>query len=272
MKEITLEELKSIELNVLAEIHKICMEQGLRYSLSGGTLLGAIRHGGFIPWDDDIDILMPRPDYDKLVEYCKENDTPFNLLCHETDSRYGYLFAKATAKNTVIEEDVGDLNGIKMGVYVDIFPIDGLANTYEEALKEFKATKLNREMLVARNWKKFVRSKTRSWKYEPIRFAFFLASRFTTRQRLINKLQSKFRKNNFDKCDYVAAIFGLYREKEIIKKEVLDEFIDITFEGMTFRAIKRYDDYLSSVYGDYMQLPPEEKRVSHHSFKAYYLD
>ena len=183
MQKIEPNELKSIELEILKEIDKICQAQNFRYSLSGGTLLGAIRHGGFIPWDDDIDILMPRPDYDRFIQYCKENETAFNLLSIETDERYGYLFAKAMAKNTIIVEESANPNNIEMGIYVDIFPIDGLANTYDDSVREFKSSRFNREMLVAKNWKKFKRSKTRSWKYEPIRFAFFLASRFVSMKK-----------------------------------------------------------------------------------------
>ena len=272
MREINLEDLKKIELSVMKEIHKICTEQDIKYSLCGGTLLGAIRHGGFIPWDDDIDIMMPRPDYDRFVKYCQENETPFDLLSLETDERYGYLFAKAMAKNTKIIEENSNPNGIEMGVYVDIFPIDGLADTYEEALKEFKSSRFKREMLVAKNWTKYFRSKTRSWKYEPIRFAFFVASRFVSMKKLTAKLQNVFRKNSFDERLYVAAIFGSYREKEIIKKEYFDDYVALEFENEKFNAIVGYKEYMKSIYGDYMKLPPEEKRVSHHMFKAYYID
>lgn len=272
MREINLEELKKIELSVMKEIHKICTEQDIKYSLCGGTLLGAIRHGGFIPWDDDIDIFMPRPDYDRFVKYCQENETPFDLLSLETDERYGYLFAKAMAKNTRIIEDNSNPNGIEMGVYVDIFPIDGLGSTYEEALKEFKSSRFKREMLVAKNWKKYFRSKTRSWKYEPIRFAFFVASRFVSMKKLVGKTQSKLRLTSYDESDYVATICGSYREKEIMEKTVFEECVDIAFEDAVFKGIKEYDKYLSHIYRNYMELPPEKNRVSHHMFKAYYLN
>lgn len=269
MKEIYLDDLKKIELDILKNIRTICQEQNIMYSLCGGTLLGAIRHGGFIPWDDDIDIMMPRPDYDRFVAYCKENETPFSLLCSETDERYGYLFAKAMAKNTTIEEEIGNPNGIEMGVYVDIFPIDGLSNTYEDAVKEFEKTRFRRELLVAKNWKKFKRSKTRSWKYEPIRLAFFLTSRFVSMKKLVCKLQNRFRRNKYDENAFVAVISGSYRQKEIIPREYFGNYIDVQFEEEKFKSLKEYDMYLKNIYGDYMKLPPEEKRVSHHSFKAY---
>ena len=105
MKMIDLEEMKKIELRTMEEIDSICKANGFRYSLCGGTLLGAVRHKGFIPWDDDIDIFMPRQDYDAFVKYCVENETPFALLCTETNSDYGYIYAKAIAKDTFIVEN-----------------------------------------------------------------------------------------------------------------------------------------------------------------------
>ena len=123
-KAIELDQLKKIELGILQEVHNVCIEQGLRYSLAGGTLLGAVRHGGFIPWDDDIDIMMPRPDYNKLIEYCMNNETPFRLVSTETEKGYGYIFAKAVDQKTFIIEQNGNRGNADMGVYVDIFPID----------------------------------------------------------------------------------------------------------------------------------------------------
>lgn len=272
MKQIDLAELQKIELDILRQLHTICQEQGLRYSLAAGTLLGAVRHSGFIPWDDDIDIFMPRPDYDKFIKYCQENETPFNLLCFETNNEYKYLFAKAMAKNTVIIEDFSNPSNIEMGVYVDVFPVDGLADTYKDAIKEFKKTSFKRELLVAKNWKKFTRSKTRSWKYEPIRFAFFIASRFVSSKRIIQSLNKKFRNNSFDEKKYSACIMSSYRQKDIMETDIFQEYVDIEFEGSLFKSYKNYDKYLSNIYGDYMKLPPEEKRVSHHSFEAYYKD
>ncbi len=272
MKKIDLAELKKIELDVLCKIHDICQQQNIRYSLAAGTLLGAVRHGGFIPWDDDIDIFMPRPDYDRFIEYCKSNPVPFNMLCAETNDKYKYVFAKAMAKDTVIIEDFSNPDNIEMGVYIDVFPVDGLADTYEAAKKEFSKTSFKRELLVAKNWKKFKRSKTRSWKYEPIRFAFFVMSRFVSSQRIIKSLNKRFRKNSFEQCLYSACISSSYRKKDIMETEIFKEYIDMAFEGKTFKAFKNYHAYLSNIYGNYMELPPENKRVSHHSFEAYFKE
>lgn len=272
MKELMLEDLKTVELKILVEIDEICRAEGIRYSLTAGTLLGAARHRGFIPWDDDIDLFMPRPDYNRFIEYCKANETGFKLVSLELDQRYGYLFAKAMDMSTRVEEFVTDSKGIDMGVCVDIFPVDGLGDTYEEAQKTFKSTRFKRELLVACNWKKFFRSKTRSWKYEPIRFAFFIASRFASRKRLIASIQKKLAKHSFEDSKYVGSVCTAYRSKEIMEDRLFKEYTDISFEGKPFSSINDYGKYLSAIYGDYMKLPPEDKRVTHHMFRAYYVD
>ena len=272
MKKIDLEEMKKIELRTMEQIDSICKAEGFRYSLCGGTLLGAVRHKGFIPWDDDIDIFMPRKDYDAFVKYCVENETPFALLCTETNSDYGYIYAKAIAKDTVIVEKTANRRHIDLGVFVDVFPVDGMGKDLKDAKKNFNKTRFLRELLVASNWKTFFRSKTRSIIYEPIRFAFFLMSRFARPDKLIDKIQKASRKIDFDSSVYAGNLGGTYRFRETMETSVQNEFTELEFEGRKFSAIKNYDSYLKNLYGDYMQLPPEEKRITHHMFDAYYKD
>ncbi len=269
MSEIDIEQLKKIELQLLIAVHKICEQENLRYSLGGGTLLGAVRHKGFIPWDDDIDIMMPRPDYDAFISYCLSNEVPFKILSWETDKSYVDLSAKIYDPETVLEDD-NIVNGDKIGVNIDVFPIDGLGNTRKKAVKAFKSTSFKRNLLVAAGWKKFFKSKTHAWYYEPFRFAFFVLSRFVNKSKLFASIQKKYTKIDFDSVEFAAAVGGSYREKEILPKSVFTEYTELPFEGVNFKAISQYDTYLSSIYGDYMKLPPEEKRVSHHTFKAFY--
>lgn len=271
-KEIYLEEMKRIELNTLKQIHEICVSQDFRYFLIGGTLLGAVRHKGFIPWDDDIDIGMPRPDYERFIEYCSSNDVPFKLVCNKTDPNYGYLFAKAVDKNTVLIEENANKDGAELGIYVDIFPIDGLGNTFDEAISRLNKTRFNRELLVAANWKKFFRSKTRPIYQEPIRIAFFLMSRMCSFKKLIKKIESQYDVDGFDKFKYAGCVCGSYRNKEVVEQSVYSEYVELPFEDASFYCPKDYDKYLKCIYGDYMKLPPKDKQVSHHMFVAYYKD
>lgn len=272
-EELSLEQLKSIEIRLLSDVNKICEKEGFRYSLGGGTLLGAVRHGGFIPWDDDIDIMMPRPDYDAFISYClSHEEVPFKIKAWETDKTYVDLSAKIYDAQTVLIDDNTCDYEDKIGVFIDVFPIDGLANTYKQAKKVFNATTFKRELLVAAKWKKYFKSKTHAWYYEPFRFGMFLLSRFVNKQKLFDKIQEKYKKIDFDKVKFAAAVGGSYRKKEILEQSVFTNLNKLIFENEEFCAIAQYDTYLSSIYGDYMKLPPEEKRVSHHSFKAYYKE
>ncbi len=272
-EELSLEQLKSIEIRLLSDVNKICEKEGFRYSLGGGTLLGAVRHGGFIPWDDDIDIMMPRPDYDAFISYClSHEEVPFKIKSWETDKTYVDLSAKIYDAQTVLIDDNTCDYEDKIGVFIDVFPIDGLANNYKRAKKVFNATTFKRELLVAAKWKKYFKSKTHAWYYEPFRFGMFLLSRFVNKQKLFDKIQEKYKKIDFDKVKFAAAVGGSYRKKEILEQSVFTNLNKLIFENEEFCAIAQYDTYLSSIYGDYMKLPPEEKRVSHHSFKAYYKE
>lgn len=268
-KEIDLGQLKKIELDLLVAVDGICKKENLRYSLGGGTLLGAVRHKGFIPWDDDIDIMMPRPDYTAFIEYCTQNDTPFSVRAWETDKSYVDMSAKVFNTDTRLEDE-NIQNSDKMGVFIDVFPIDGLGDTYKDARKAFRATSFKRELLNAAQWKTFFKSKTHPWYYEPFRFGFFIISRFVNKSRLFSKIRRRYVKIDFNAVKYAAAVGGSYREKEILPQKVFSELTELPFEGYSFKAVSDYDAYLSSIYGDYMKLPPEDKRVAHHTFKAYY--
>lgn len=269
MEEIKLEELKKIEFEVMCQIREICREQNIMYFLDGGTLLGAVRHNGFIPWDDDIDICMPRPDYNRFIDYCKNNDTPFGLASHETDSKYTQLFAKAYAKDTVCEEIYGNRQKAEYGVCVDIFPLDGLGNSQDEALKLLHKSLFKRSLLKAANWKSFFKSKTRKWYVEPVRFVFFVLSRFVNPQKLIYKIEKIYRDIPYESSKKVGVVCGLYDDKEIMDCTIFEKFTYAVFENEEFTIPERYDAFLTNLYGDYMELPPPEKRVTHHTFKAY---
>ncbi len=270
-KQIPDRELKNIQYEILTQLDALCKQLNIRYSLCGGSLLGAVRHKAFIPWDDDIDIIMPRPDYNALISYCKEKETVFRLISHETEKEYGYLFAKATAKNTVITDENCGTDKLSYGVYVDIFPVDALDDTREKSLKLFRKTDLLRNILIAKNWKRFFRSKSRSIIYEPVRLAFFILSRFFSKKFLISRIEKQYKKD-FGTTKYCACVCGSYRSKEILPTTVYEQYTELEFESGSFMALKNYDTYLTAIYGDYMTLPPKEKQVSHHSFTAYYKE
>lgn len=270
MDQLTLKEIQEIELKLLEKFDSICMQNDLRYSLGGGSLLGAIRHKGFIPWDDDIDIIMPRPDYDRFLSLCRRNDDSFSLLTYDTCDGYYGLFAKMWDPDTIIEDE--DLNlGPQIGVNIDLFPLDGLGRTEREATRIFRKTSWKRELLTAAVWKRYFRSKTHSFWIEPIRLLLFIYSRILDPKKLLRAVDEENLKHPFDQSLYAGCVCGSYRKKEIMKKSTFENYINVEFEGQLFKCIRNYDEYLTKHYGDYMRLPPEEKRVTHHTYKAYYI-
>ena len=266
-----LEDIKRIELNVLKEIDSICRKLNLRYYLGYGTLIGAVRHKGFIPWDDDVDIVMPRPDYNKLIQYSLSNELPFGLISHETNNEWNRLYAKAYAKDTVVFEH--DTENKKQcnnyGVWVDIFPMDGLGDSYESAVKLFKKEKVLLYFYAVSLLEKFKRNSQRPWYHEPFRFLCYLITRFMRTIYFIKRIEKRC-KYDFDNSAYCGVVFARYYLKDIISRDVYNESIYIDFENDRFIAPGGYDQYLSSIYGDYMTPPPIEERVPIHSFDAYY--
>lgn len=272
MKELNLQEIQKIELNLLKEVDRICRDQEFRYFMVGGTLIGAVRHHGFIPWDDDIDISMPRPDYEAFIQYCMTNQTEFRLLSNRNTENYWNLFSKVSDPRTKIIDSVIDGQDHDAGVSIDIFPIDGLGMTLDEARRTFMKTELKRDILDARNWKRFSRSKTHGLAYEPIRLAMFLLSRVCSPSGLMKKIEAFSRRKSFDDQEYGACIAGAYRTKEIMEKRIYSEYCQLQFQGEKFMAPEHYHEFLTAIYGNYMELPPEDKRVTHHTYKAYLLD
>lgn len=269
MVELGLQEVQGVALDLLIKFDKICQENSFRYSLGGGTLLGAVRHGGFIPWDDDIDIMMPRADYEKFLEYCHHYDCGFDCLSLTYTDNYFDLFSRLSDRRTSLIDDSREID-YKVGVSIDIFPIDGLGNNDSIALKNFNKGRFKRELLVASKWTKYFRSKTRSIVFEPIRLTLFLMSRFVNKKRLCRSVDITCQRHNFETSQFAGCISGVYREKEIMPTSTFQEYQSIQFEGYDFAIISAYDAYLTQHYGNYMELPPVEKQVTHHSSQYYW--
>ena len=270
MKALTLAEIQKRELGLLQRFDTVCQKNGLRYSLGGGTLLGAIRHKGFIPWDDDVDVMMPRPDYERFLQLCGQQETGFNLVTYENTEGYNGLFAKIWDPSTKLKDD-NILTSYEIGLNIDVFPLDGLGGSEQEALRIFKKTAWDREMLNAVLWKKYFRSKTHSILVEPIRLALFVLSRFADPKKLLKKVDEENLRHPFEESAYAGCVCGSYREKEIMTRETFETYIDLEFEGHTFKGIQAYDAYLTRHYNRYMELPPKEKRETHHTYTAYLI-
>lgn len=268
-RELTIDDIKGVSLGILKEIHEFCQQNGLRYSLAYGTLLGAVRHKGFIPWDDDIDIIMPRSDYQIMME--KFNNTKhiqnLKFVSHELDNRYYLPYGKVINTFTDVVEDVN--SNYHLGVFVDVFPLDKLPDSYKKSQHCFFKIKRLYNILLLKN---LVISESRAfYKNMIIKISHYFLS-IIPRSALINKIiymSRKYEERTHTK--YVGCLCpGVYGEKEIMPSDWWDNCIDMDFEGCKFFASSDYDKILKNLYGDYMQLPQEDKRVTHHGFKAFW--
>lgn len=267
MEQICLEEIKKIELDILSYVDNVCKENGLRYFLCGGTLLGAIRHKGFIPWDDDIDIIMPRPDYDKLLEIIKSNtESKYKLLSIDQKDYY-YNFSKIVDSETELHENAfQDIENL--GVYIDIFPLEGMPLDEKLCKKHFKKIDKVRKRI---NSFAIPKPKIRKNLFEYFKsIYYYTANKKASLTEFQNKYLNLVRQYDYNNSTIVYATGGAYGMRDIFSKELFLEVINVEFEGHYFYAPKEYDRYLKGLYGNYMELPPINKRVSNHCFEAKY--
>lgn len=258
-KTITMEELRAIQLDILDKIHAFCTERGIRYSLGGGTLLGAVRHKGYIPWDDDIDIMLPRPDYDRFLKEFDGKYAELNLQHYGNDNTCCIPFAKVYENRTVLIEKLQ-----KSGIYIDVFPIDGLPE--ESKIKDYLYIYNNQlhKIYFMTPFYIITGSLKDRIKYYVKKFIY------PTRDKYITEFYNFLKSYSFENSVNAGAICGIYAEKELMPRETFESYITVEFEGRQYMAIKDYDAYLTKHYGDYMQLPSKEKQVSHHVFTAYW--
>lgn len=271
MKEIkSVKELQEIELDILKYIDVVCKENHLKYFLAYGTLIGAVRHKGFIPWDDDIDILMPRTDYKKLCHILHKEKGRYRILCCEYDKKYIYPFAKVVdSKTRLIEEDT--TSEYDMGVYIDIFPYDGLRGSLEEHKVRLKMCS-TLERLRVLSVLPYKATAHKVWWKNLLRIPFWLGLKLVGYRNIMKILNRLAQKDSVEHADWVGCLCAQAIYKELVPKEDVDELLDMEFEGKLFKVPKGYDRMLRTMYGDYMVLPPVEKQVSHHKFKAWWVE
>lgn len=267
---ISLDEMKSHLLDMLISLSDFCEKNGIRYYLSGGTLLGAIRHHGFIPWDDDIDINIPRPDCEKLQKLSNGRIGKYILLPPSGKGLYPAVHWKLCDTSYIIENSLGGSSS-KLEyhpLFLDIFAIEGLPSTAEETKKHFNRMFLSKKMFnsLGGSWfhGKTIASRCFHLISRPIAAAF-------GRQYWVDRIQKVATSIKFDSSDYIGVmVTNIHTTEERVKKAEYIPQIEVLFEGHKFKAPQGYDTYLRQLYGnDYMELPPPEKRVSHHGFTVY---
>ena len=267
MERLSLKELQNEELKILESIVKFLDSHNLTYYISCGTLLGAVRHKGFIPWDDDIDISMPRPDYDKLIQLMLEGKESFSsgLLFNEISLGNTKLpFAKVINPNIEIKS----LSKEDKYLWIDIFPLDGLPDSQEEIVKYYKKERFQMGLIYLKtNSFKDIMKEHKSIVNRLVKVCLKPIAMLVPIKYSSNKIIKLSKKYDYNNSKYVGVyIWGDGPQEKILKKDMAD--YKIKFENKTFNTYKNYEDYLKSMYGDYMQLPPEEDRKDH-NIEAY---
>ena len=257
-QEISLEERKKIQLSMLEEIHSFCESHAIRYSISYGTLLGAVRHKGFIPWDDDVDLMMPLPD---MLKFKSEFASDKLKYCDvDTEPYYEYSFSRISYKPTY--RKVG-LRCKSYGVNIDLYPVVCLPNSLEEQTAYFEeAERLNNIRHCYMRWRRRIIRRI------PI-------STIPGYKHSIIKVRDHelFNTVEFETSNVFYVNSGPISEKDtcLYSYNIFKDTILLPFENLILRAVSCYDDFLRVCYGDYMQLPPEEERHPYHGGGYYWL-
>lgn len=276
MREITSKENKNILVGLMQHIDDVCSSNNIKYSLSGGSLLGAIRHQGFIPWDDDADIMLTRGNYEKLKKCLIKEHNPKYVLLTEEDAGYYYQFMKLCDSRTVLKTlSPIDENIPYMGVFIDIFPIDRLpsdSNTLYEHYAQVQKLQRNTVFSVPglyyqspKLWKKFLKIFIYGVS------ALLIKHAHTTKEwKSITKRELTKYNNSDGKMG--GVLLSEYGKKEIIPYRTFEEYKKISFGSYSFEIISDFNVYLESLYGDYMTLPPLDKRKPKHAYIEYWKD
>lgn len=271
-----IDKLKIVQLEILDATVKICEDNGLKYFLDFGTLLGAVRHKGYIPWDDDIDISMPRQDYEKFLQLGKEliNNNFFVHTCY-SDKRYGLQFAKIRKVDTTIIEDGLSEKLLCNGISIDIFPIDFLPNNKKTIKKYIKKAKIISAVRYSYSFHSILSATSIAKKL--LKAIFFPISRILGKNMLAKIWDKQLKKYSFQDNSSVSFGTGTHEahklnENNMYEKSFFDDFTLVEFEKKIYRAPHDYDKYLTNLYGDYMTPPPKCEMISAHSFLYFNVD
>ncbi len=264
--------IQCVSLDILKFVSNICEKEGFRYCLAYGTLIGAVRHKGYIPWDDDVDILMPRADYDKFLHWTrthKEDMGVYEVFNREINKDYIYGITRICDSRYEIIKDNEPNCG--MGIFIDVYPYDGLGDDRQVALEKLHKARKYCDAIVAM---------TRNNQRVPTelnlkgRLMFLL----THLIRKVHGLNYYFKQLNslkdgydFDTSKYVGPLMWYFTKpyKVLFERALFNEFVKVSFEDGMFYVPSEYDKILTQEYGDYMTLPPVEKRIYQHEYKAY---
>lgn len=269
-------QLKKVQLELFKKFLKICQDNQLRYFVCGGTALGAARHGGYVPWDDDIDVLMPRKDYEAFVDISSQqfSSTNYFLQTYLTDKDYRNGYAKIRDKKTTYIEASSCKLKICHGIYIDIFPLDGYS--IDDNIKKTIQRK--------QRWANYYCSKDYMGIYVGVSAWYILLSRckrmvnnllasfywhFKPTWKVLDEMDCLYKQCDYDSSDMTICYSGQQGNKNIIEKRILGKGCMVKFEGIDVIAPEKLDEFLTYKFGEYMKIPPKEQQVAHHYCKTF---
>ncbi|MBQ9265046.1 MAG: LicD family protein [Clostridia bacterium] len=262
-----LKQAQKVMLDILRDVDSLCRKHDIQYFLDGGTMLGAVRHKGFIPWDDDLDIGMLREHYEEFLRIApKELPDKYFVQDWKSDSEYGFWFTKVRLRGTVFREMNGSKKVKHNEFFIDIFPYDNYPDSETERVKVTKKIEFYKRCLLAKtNYSVWNTNDGFSLKrflsYKLLR----LILSFSTKEKLINKFSLAAQKYNGTKTECVYPQGNSKSGKFYLDKECFSNLCEVKFENEMFPILNDYDIFLKTLYGDYMSLPPEEHRYNRHN-------
>ncbi len=265
MRRLTTEEVKKIQIEILDVVAAFCEENNINYWLDSGTLLGAVRHKGYIPWDDDIDIGMLRPDYDKFAELFNKSNDRYRFVDIDNTPDFYVAFGKVIDTKTVLYEP--DKNGDKLAVNIDIFIYDNAPDDDNIVKKMYDRRDRLAFMSLFSRGNQIISTDT--FIRRIIKKATHICFVFVSSANCVKKISENSQKYSKEKTKRVGNFTAVTRIAS--DKKIFSSFVDVDFEGKKYNAPVGYDEWLTDFYGDYMQLPPKEKQVTHHQYEAYLL-
>ncbi|WP_165249212.1 LicD family protein [Adlercreutzia sp. ZJ141] len=257
-------ELKQCLLGILGAFDKFADDNAISYSLAYGTLIGAVRHRGFIPWDDDIDVVVPRPDYDRIVSFARKDRMigPYAFTGYSIDA-FPMPFVKLIDTRVIVRDSSTD-QSIVQHPWIDVFPLDGCFADKSKHARIARASARNILMITIGNFNIYGSSQTRLralLKRVLTPAARVLHINKWAEQRLVNLAQKG---PSYEEAQYIAnVIWGPYGKRERFRKKLFSSTVPLEFEGRMFPGMVGWDEYLTSIYGDYMQIPSIEERRNH---------
>lgn len=267
-RKLNIKEIKQLAIDILKDFHEICEKNKLRYSVAYGTLLGTIRHEGFIPWDDDIDIIMPRTDFEKFTKIANgQLDDNHRFISIDVEKNFMAPLAKIINTSTSLYEKE-HMSRITLGVYIDIFVYDGLAESKKKQARAFRIANI-----LQKGWS-FCECASYGKTIVVLRPIRKICNKTMLARYFSKEINRRAKRYPFESSEYMGnnMFVAKYEDRNntVFKSEEFQKLKDYKFESITVKGFDNYDLFLSQWYADYMKLPPKAQQVSNHDFDVYW--